>query len=88
MLDASQFDKLKGWLRQPGVGVAIFSGDNGERHLITFGTRNTRIPSRWPPSHYGTWPIYGFIPPGTAVPVGANDTMSGLGPQGHGRSWI
>jgi hypothetical protein len=80
MLDEDQFAKLRGWLRQPGVGVALYSGDNGEKHLITFGNRNSRIPNRWPPSHYGTWEIFGFLPAGTVVPVKADEGMSRLGP--------
>ena len=85
MLDDEQLAKLRGWLRQPGVGVALYSGDSGERHLITFGDRSARIPNRWPPSFYGTWPIYGFIPPGTTVPVGANETMPRPGPDTGGK---
>jgi hypothetical protein len=85
MLDENQFAKVMRWLRQSGVGVALYSGDSGERHLLTFGNRIARIPNRWPPAFYGTWPIYGFIPPGTTVPVGANETMSRPGPDTDGK---
>jgi hypothetical protein len=87
MLDPEQYDKLRGWLRQPGVGVAVYAGDDGEKHLLTYGNRNARILSHWPPSHYGTWPIYGYLPAGTPVPREANQSLSKLGPQGDGRRW-
>jgi hypothetical protein len=87
MLDDQQMVKLRQWLLQPGVGVAVYSGDNGEKHLLTYGNRNSKIPNRWPPSFYGTWPIFGFLPAGTAVPTEVNGRMSRLGPAGDGRWW-
>jgi hypothetical protein len=84
MLTDEQMVKLKGWLRQPGLGVAVYAGDNGTKHLITYGVRTARIPNRFPPSFYGTWPIHGFIAPGTAVPGKMNEGLARLGPAGDG----
>jgi len=82
MLDDQQMMKLRGWLRQPGVGVAVFT-DGEVKHLITYGNRTARIPNRWPPSHYGAWEIFGFLPAGTTVPK-ANEGLSRLGPPADG----
>jgi hypothetical protein len=84
MLDDQEMMKLRAWLRKRGVGVAVYSGDGGERHFITYGNRSARIPNKWPPSFFGTWPIYGFLPAGTAVSERTNEGMSHLGPAGDG----
>jgi hypothetical protein len=87
MLDDDQYEKLKGWLRQPGLGVAVYAGDDGEKYLLTYGNKTARIPNHWPPSHYGTWQIYGFLPAGTAVPREENQSLSKLGPSSAERWW-
>jgi hypothetical protein len=47
---------------KPGVGCAVYEAD-GQRVLVSYGTRFADTPYRYPPSHWGNGMLAGYCAP-------------------------
>jgi hypothetical protein len=60
--------KIDATLREPGMGVALFSDSTGDMTmLMSFGTFKAELPGRYPPGACGDLALAAWCPPGTSA---------------------
>jgi hypothetical protein len=71
----AKIDAIRG---QPGMGVALYTDNQGNDLVVSYGTFRAEVPSRYCPSNYGDLSLAAFVPPGSTTGTAQEEMVSPL----------